>query len=73
MGRHYGDVYGNAAPSKLAYSVPLRFVPSLAKALDLVQSSPHPDETTIKLLMGLIKNAKPIKDSTWGKHKAELK
>jgi len=73
VGRHYGDVYGDAAPSKLAYSVPLRFVPSLEKALDLVRSSPHPDKTTIKLLMGLIKNAKPIKDSTWGARKFELR
>jgi len=66
VGKHYGDTYGRGAPSKLVYSVPLRFVPSLVKALDLVRGSPHPDEATICLLMGLIKNAKSVGGTTWG-------
>lgn len=69
VGNHYGDTYGSGAPSKLAYSVPLRFVPSLVKALDLVRGSPHPDDATMYLLMGLIKNAKPVGATTWGHRK----
>jgi len=69
VGKHYGDTYGDGAPSKLAYSVPLQLVPSLVKALGLVRSSPHPDKSTICLLMGLIKNAMPVGTTTWGRSK----
>lgn len=69
LGRHYGEVYSSAAPAKLAYRVPARFIPDLVKIRDRMGRSPSPDRDTIRILDQLVLDAKSVKIAAWGSMK----